>query len=265
VFLAATAVVLAASAAALFNSWPSVLASLTTAAPLEIQLVGVVAVGLIGVAVLSAVVGLAMGSLPPRVDWLPRLPDADAWRLGIAAGLAGAAALTTAAAVRSAAWARFPDVAPLGSVLPALATALSPVSSYMTQLAVVATTLAAIDAWTMSWTRRRLPASCGLLVLGFLAAGAPAGSHLGGWAVAGLITAAALALAYVTLLRFDLTLLPIALGVMAAVRLLARAIERPFPGAMAGALLGLLFVTALAAAWFHALRRRPAHDAGPAV
>jgi hypothetical protein len=52
---------------------------------------------------------------------------------------------------------------------------------------------------------------------------------------------------------------------MAAVRLLARAMERPFPGAMAGALLGLLFVTALAAAWFHALRRRPAHDAGPAV
>ena len=265
VFLGATAVVLAASVAALFNNWPSVLASLTTAAPLEIQLVGVVAVGLIGVAVLSAVVGLAMGSLPPRVDGLPRLPDADAWRLGIAAGLAGAAALTAAAAVRAAPWARFPDVAPLGSVLPALATALSPVSSYMTQLAVVATTLAAIDAWTVSWTRRRLPASCGLLVLGFLAAGAPAGSHLGGWAVAGLITAAALALAYVTLLRFDLTLLPIALGVMAAVRLLARAMERPFPGAMAGALLGLLFVTALAAAWFRALRRRAALDAGPAV
>jgi hypothetical protein len=135
----------------------------------------------------------------------------------------------------------------------------------MTQLAVVAATLVSIEWWTASWTRRRVPAAVALIVLGFLAAGAPPGSHLGGWAVSGAITAAALLAAYTTLLRFDLTMLPVALGVMTGVRVLARAAERPYPGAIAGGIGGVLLVTALAALWFGILRRTPATAPGPAV
>ncbi len=264
-FLAATAIVLAASVAGLFNSWPSIMANLSTAAPLQLQLIGVVAVGLIGVGILAAIVGLAIGALPPRLRELPRLPDRDALRLGIAAGLTGAAAATIAASIRSAPWARFPDVDALGAVVPMVETALGPVSSYMTQLAVVTATLVALDWWTASWTRRRLNGILTLAGVGFIAAGAPAGSHLGGWAIAGLITAAALAVAYVTLLRFDLTMTPAALGTMGAVRMLVRATDNPYPGAIAGGVLGALFVTALAALWFRALRRGAAAPAAPAV
>jgi hypothetical protein len=224
-----------------------------------------VAIGLIGVTVRSVIVGLAIGALPTRLDGLPRQTDRQALRLGIAAGLVGAAAAAVASALRDAAWAHVPDVGALAAIEPLLQTALTPVSSYMIQLAVVTATLTSLEWWTASWARRRVPAGLSLVAIGFLAAGSPAGSHLGGWAVAGAITGGALLLAYVTLLRFDLTMLPAALATMAAVRLLARAADRPYPGAIAGAVFGVLLVTALAATWFRALRRSTGSAVQPAV
>jgi hypothetical protein len=264
-FLAAAVITLTVSAAALCNSWPSVLANLPTAAPLQLELIGVVAVGLIGVGIMAAMVGLAIGALPPRLRMMPRLPDADTVRLGMAAGLVGAAAATIAAAIRSEPWARLPDINALGSFLPMVQTALDPASTYMRQLAVMMATLVAIDWYTASWTRRRLNGGLTLAVVGFVAGGAPAGSHLGGWAIAGLIIAAALAIAYVTLLRFDLTMVPVMLGTMVAIRVLVHAADRSYPGVLAGGVLGALFVTALAALWFRALRGVAPAPASPAV
>ena len=51
-----------------------------------------------------------------------------------------------------------------------------------------------------------------LTFVGFLAAGAPAGSSLVGWAAAGAILAVGLVVAATTALRADLTMIPIALG-----------------------------------------------------
>jgi hypothetical protein len=85
--------------------------------------------------------------------------------------------------------------------------------------------------------------------------GVPAGAHLGGWLAAGALSAAALPLAYATLVRFDPAILPIALGTMAIVEAVSRGMQRPFPGALTGALAAAL-VTALVAWWcFRALNR----------
>ena len=264
-FLGATAIVLVAAVAGLANRWPSLLVPLSTAMPLEVQLIGVVAIGLIGVTILAAMIGLAMGAVPGRLARRARVTDRDAIALGIAAGLFAAAAATVAAAVRAAPWARVPDVSALGTAVPVLDTALNPITGYMTQLAVVATVLVTADAWTAAWTRRRVAGTLALAVVGFAAAGAPASSHLGGWFLGGLVTAAALPLVYVTLLRFDLTMVPIALGAMFSVRLLARGAAHSYPGAIGGCVLGALLVTALAAAWFRVLRRREPAAVAPAV
>ena len=265
VFLAAAGLVLAASVAGLANGWPLLVANLSTAAPLQLQIVGVVAIALIGMAILAAMVGLALGALPPRLAAMPRLPAADAVRLGVALGLAGAAASLAAGALRAAPWSRYPDVSPLGAFVPLAETALSPVSGYLLQLAVIAATLVTIDVWTLSWTQRRVPALVILALVGLAGGGTPAGSHLGGWAVGGLVTAAAFAVAYVTLLRYDLTLLAIALGVMGCVRMLTRAASPAYPWAAVGFVAGALLVTALAAAWFRALRAPRAIPAAPAL
>jgi hypothetical protein len=104
-----------------------------------------------------------------------------------------------------------------------------------------------------------------LAVVGFLAGGAPAGTHLGAWAIGGLIPAAAVVAAYVTLLRFDLTMLPIAFGVTATVATLARAAGQPYPGAGIGSILAVALVTLIAAGWFRALRTVEPPAVAPAV
>src|SRR5260221_2249199 len=84
-FLAAAAMVLAASIVDLANGWPTVVASLSTSAPLPIQLLGIVAVGFIGVTLVAAVVGLAIGALPHPQGPRRRMPDRDAIRLRLTA------------------------------------------------------------------------------------------------------------------------------------------------------------------------------------
>ena len=52
--------------------------------------------------------------------------------------------------------------------------------------------------------------------------------------------------AYTTLLRADLTMVPIALGTMMAIGALTRGAQRPFPGALPGAIVAALVTVALA-------------------
>jgi hypothetical protein len=236
IFLAATAMVLVASIVDIANGWPSVLGSLSTSAPLEIQLIGIVAVGLIGLTILGAMVGLAIGSLPPRLAGLGRVSDGDALRLGVTA------------------WAQFPPVGSLGSVVPILAEAIDPMTGFLTRLAVIGATLLTIDRITCSWTRRRAAGLATLAVIGFLSVGVPSSGHAAGWALAGALIAFALAAAYATLLRFDITLVPIALGTMMAVGILSRGIQRPFPGALPGSIAAAILIGLVAYWWLNALR-----------
>ena len=94
-----------------------------------------------------------------------------------------------------------------------------------------------------------------MALVGFLGAGAPAGAELSGWASAGIVLAIGLLAAYTTVLRIDLTMVPIALGTMMALGTLARGAERPFPGALPGSLIAALLTVVLAWWLFRALRR----------
>ena len=264
-FLAATIIMLVVSAIGLVNNWPTVLGNLSTAAPFQFQIIGVIAVGAIGLTIVSVLVGLAIGMLPTRVAAMGRLPDRDAIGLGLAGGLTIAGALVVASAIRAAAWARAPQLDALGAIFPVLDAAFDPIAGVMTRIAVVTAACLAIDRWTVSWTRRRVPATVALTFVGFLAGGAPASSNLGTWAIAGVVMAAVLVAVYATLLRFDVTMVPIMFGVVGTVSALTRAAGRPYPGAVIGAILAAVFVTLLAAGWFRALRRAAPAGHVPAV
>jgi hypothetical protein len=254
-FVAAAALMLAASIAQAANAWPTVLASLETALPLQLQILGVVGIGLVGLTVTSSITGLAIGALPRQLAASGTLPDRDALSLGIASGLFGAAVLTGVAALQPPESGAAPNVAPLGTFVPFLAVALDPVAAFLTRMAIVSSLLAYVTAATSGWTRRRAGGVAALAAVGFLSAGAPEALHVGGWAAAGLLSAAALVIVYVTLLRADLTMVPIALGTMMAVDAIAAGAERPFAGALAGSIVASLIVAAVSWWWFRALRR----------
>ena len=66
VFLLGTALMLAASLVNAANGWPAIMASLSTAQPLPLQLAAVAGVGLVGLTLVAALVGLALGAVPRR-------------------------------------------------------------------------------------------------------------------------------------------------------------------------------------------------------
>ncbi len=254
-FLAGAAIMLLVSLVRTANNWPTVLAALSTAAPLQLQVIGGMAVALVGLTLISVLVGLALGALPHALGGVSTLSDADAMRLGIAAGFVAAAASAAAAALRTPVWAHFPDVSALGASVPMVKIALDPITALLTRTAVLTAALAAIEYVTRGWTHRRLPAVIFVAIVGLLAGGLPAGSHIAGWALGGVVLGATLVAAYVLLLRSDLTMVPIALGTLAIVSTLARGLERTHPGALGGSVLAALLVGATAWWWFRALRR----------
>jgi hypothetical protein len=196
---------------------------------------------------------------------MDRLRDRDAVPLAIAAGCAGGGAAALAGILRTPAWAWFPDLQPLGTAVPLVDQAIGPIGGLMTRMAIVMAACITLDRVTAAWTRRRAFAIAALAVVGFLSGGPPPGTDAVGWALAGLVTAAALVIAFVTLLRFDVTLVPLALAVMSAIGVVARAIQPPYPGALTGAVLGAAVLIGVAYLWFRALRRAAPTPAHPAV
>jgi membrane protease YdiL (CAAX protease family) len=258
-FLAAGALMLLVSVINAANGWPSTLAALQTAFPLAIQVAGGIGLGLVALTITSSLVGLAVGALPSRLAASSTLSERDAMQLGIAVGLFGAAASAGAALLAVPAWARTPSIVAMGNYLPIADVAIDPVVAFLTRTAIILSFLAAIDIVTHGWTRRRLLGAAALLLVGFLGAGVPAGSHVGGWFAAGLLLAGALLVSYVTVLRADLTMVPIALAVLMVVAALGRGVQRPFPGALAGSALAAMLLAIVAWFVFRALRRWRAH------
>jgi hypothetical protein len=254
-FLTAAALTFIVSVVRFANGWPSLLAAIPTAVPLPIALAGLVGIGIVGLILTASLVGLALGGQPLRLTTCLDLPDRDARMLGVAAGLVGAAVAIAGAWVRMPAWAHFPDLSPLATVAPALQVVLAPITSWMTRTAVILATLVMIERWTVGLTHRRLPAIAALVVIGVLATGAPEGHHIGMWAAGAAITTAGFLVAYLWLLRFDLTMVPLSLGTMSAVAILARGVQQPFSNALLASIGGAILIEALAFWLFAALRR----------
>ena len=254
-FLAAALMLLAASAISLLNGWPGVLAALNTAAPVSLQLVGVIGIGLVGISIASATVGLAAGNLPHVISRVGSLPDRDALKLGVAAGAVAAAVVALCGWLRTPPWAHAADVGPLGTVVPFVAVLLSPIAMVVTQSVVLATALSSIHYFTSGWSRRRVLGALGLVAFGLLAQGAPAGSQMGSWFLAGLIAGVGLLVLYVLLLRADLTLTFLVMGTMAVMGVIVRGLARPYPGALVASIAGAVVAGALAYWWFVKVRK----------
>jgi uncharacterized membrane protein len=128
--------------------------------------------------------------------------------------------------------------------------------------AVLVSAMVTIDHLTHGWQRRRWLGILFLALVGLAAAGVPAGLALTGWLLGAVVIMAAAIAAYVTLLRFDPTMVPLAVGTMVAVTTLIRGAERAYAGALTGSIAGAVIAAALGWCWFRLLRRARARVAG---
>ncbi len=254
-FAITAAVMFVLSLANAANNWPTTLSALQTSQPLQLQVLGLIGVGVVGLTLISVLVGLAIGAAPQRLARGARLENREAWQLGVAAGLFGTAVVAIATWLRTPEWADFANVGGQGTVVPLVAAAVGPLPGLLTRLAIVINTLIAVDSFSAGWTRRRLLSGLALVVVGIVATGLPQGGQLNGWMLASILTGLALLGTYALLLRADLTLVVPALGVMMALGALAQGLNRAYPAALAGSFIAAALVSAMAWWWFGALRR----------
>ncbi len=264
-FLITLAQFLLVSIATFVNRWPAMLASLSTSQPYVLQIGGLIGAGSVGLLIAAAVPSLVVGTLPLEIEEAGRVSDRVARRLGVAAGLIGAGVLVGAGWLRTPAWASAPDVAPLATTWPIVAVVLGPITTFLMRMALVAGVLAAMGRQTSGWTRRRPTGLIAIAAIGGTAVGAPMGSALGGWAAAVLVTAAALAVVGAWLLSLDLTMVPLALGVVGASEALLTGAARVYPGAMLDGIIAAVVILGVAWWWFQALRRWRDPSAGEAA
>ena len=262
-FVSAGGLMLVLSIIGLANTWPSLIANVPTAAPLQLALVGVIGIGAVGLLIRASLVGLALGAVPHRLTLSGEMPPTDATRLGIAVGLFGAAAAAIAGALSAPQWAQSPQIDAAGSLIPVLQAAVEPAIRAFMASAVMLPTLLTVDHLTMGWSRHRVLGVLLLLLVGFAAVGVPATTNSIGWLMAMAALGATLILAYVTVLRFDLSMVPLAIGTMVAAGALARGVARAYPGALAGSVIGALLAFALGWWLFGAVRKARARAAVP--
>jgi hypothetical protein len=265
IFVAAAGLMFIVSCANAANAWPLLLAELQTAQPFRLQILALLGLGSVGLTISALLVGLAIGGLPHRMAASGALPEREAFALGVSSGLFGTAALAAASVLNTPEWASSANVAALGTFVPFVDVVLDPIPGFMLRTAVVLTLLVSINAITAGWTRQRAFGTAAIFVVGFLGAGGPTGLGLSGWLEAGAIVGASLWIAYVTVLRADLSMVPVALGTMLAADALADATSRPFPGALMAYAAAAVLVFTVSWLWFRGLRRARARVAAASV
>jgi hypothetical protein len=254
-FFAVAALMLVATIAVSANAWPSTEAVMQTQVPLPIQLLGAIGVGLVGLIVSAALAGLALAAQPPRLADFGVLPERDAVSIGIAIGAAAAALSVLATAIRTPEWAEVAELSRSGSFMPILGVAIEPIAGLITRTAVILSLLVNVHHSTLGWRHRRVVAAIVLALVGFLSVGPPVGSDLTAWFIGGLLLAAGLVVVYPTALRADLTMVPVVLATMLAIRVLMQGVARPFPGAFPGAIVGAALTAAVGWWLFRVLRK----------
>jgi CAAX prenyl protease-like protein len=235
------------------NGFPSVMANLSTAQPLQLQLLVLVGSAAVGLALQSAAMALIAGAVPA---WSPggRVAPRTALMLGVIVGVIGAAARAATALVgaRGPVW---PSYAGATSFVPLAASAVSPIVTLLTRIVGLLLVVSIANRATAGWTRRRALASVLLAVMGGVLGTAGSPADLGPWIVSAIGIGLLFVAAYIFVLRHDVSIVPIAAAMMTMPGVLREGWAAAYPGALTGAIVAVLVMGAAAYVWFRALRQ----------
>ncbi len=257
-FLVVFAVFLVLTAVRFANGFPATMAALSTSQPLQLQLLVLIASGAVGFGLQSAAMALVAGAVPA---WSAagRMNARLAVRLGLAIGAISAAARAAGALVntRGPLW---PSYAGATSFVPFAAAALNPTVTMLTRTVFFLLVVAAVNWMTAGWRRRRVSAGVLLAVVGGVLGAAGSPMNLTPWLASAAAIGAVLVVAYVLVLRHDVSVVPLAVAVMTIAGTLREGWAAPFPGAVAGAIAGVILMGLAAFWWFRELRRLAARN-----
>jgi hypothetical protein len=257
-FLAVFGAYLVLSGIRVANSFPIMMASLSTSQPLRLQLAILLGTSVVGLGLLSAGLALIAGAAPVWSADSGRLESHMAIKIGIALGALAAVARAVSAMVGSSGpvW---PSYEGAGTLVPFLAAAVGPVLSALTRIVVLVLVVVAANWLSAGWTRRRALAAALLWIVGGLLGTPGSPENLGPWIASAALIGALFVAMYVTVLRRDVSVVPFGVLVMTLAATLREGWARPYPVALAGAIVGVAGMGAVAYWWFRALRQKSAN------
>jgi membrane protease YdiL (CAAX protease family) len=254
VFLVVFASFLVFSAARLANSFPTLMAQLSTAQPLQLQLAVLLGSTAVGVIVQSVAMALVAGAAPywcfaGRVS--PRVAATLGFSLGAVA--AGAVAISMLSA-RAPMW---PSYAGASSFVPVVAAATTPVIALLTRITFLLLIVGFANRLSAHWTRRRVLVGALVVCIGGVLGNAAPPLNLGLWIASAGLIGLLLLLAYVFVLRHDVSVIPLAAAVMTTAATLPEGLAQAYPSALPGALVAVALAWIVAYLWFRALAGSP--------
>ncbi|OLC84943.1 MAG: hypothetical protein AUH72_00320 [Acidobacteria bacterium 13_1_40CM_4_65_8] len=164
----------------------------------------------------------------------------------IAAAARAASALTSGGPL-------WPSYAGANSFVPFMASAVGPVVTLLSRIAVLTLIVAAANRLSAGWTRRRVLVGTLLVSVCGVLGNAASPLNLTTWIASAMLIGLLLTAAYVFVLRHDVSVVPIAVALMTTMGTLREGWTRPFPGALAGAIVASVVMCVVAYVWFRVL------------
>jgi hypothetical protein len=253
-FLWFFALLAALHAAMTINSWPRVSAQFSTAQPWMFQVLTSVGIAIVMLLVTAGAPALIIGFVhglrthPPSLDRKLRIP------LGLALGALVAGVMAWTKSLTAPSQPTWADYSPAVTLLPLAEVTLSPIVSFVLSTALILILLFAVDRYSERWTRRRALVSSVLLLFGFASAGLAYTDNLISWSLSGLTTGTLLIACYVLLIRFELSVIPLAVGLYLSLNVIGEGARRAFAAALPGSILAAILMIWIAIIWSGKLR-----------
>jgi hypothetical protein len=260
-FPAVGALFLLASGVRLVNGFPSLMAALSTSQPLQLQLFVLLASGTVGILLQSAAMGLVSGAVPV---WCRggAVERRLALRAAIALGAAaGAARILSTLPGGDRPWPSYDGAAAL---VPFLAAAVDPIGVLLARVVFLTLVVAAANQLSGIWTRQRLPVGVLLVLVGGVLGNAGSPRDLLVWIGVSVAIGLLFLVAYVAVLRHDVSVVPVAAAVMTSLGALREGLAAAYPGSLPGAIVSVVAMLSLGVLWSRALAiHAPAPTASP--
>ncbi len=234
----------------LINKWPSTIAKFSTTEPLLNQIFAAIAFPIVGILFISAGPALVLGFIQ---TWKTLRSHMNSIWLGFSLGalIAGLSACISALFEPSLEpfWAKY---SALSSFIPILGVGFNPLTGYIIGTTLFLLIFTAIARFSKGWTQRKILFSILLILLIFIITGASVNS-LRFWLFSGLLTGIIYLLAYLFVFRFQLALVPLALGSVAVLGELKQGILNAHPSAIPGAILAIILIVLISIYWHNKL------------
>lgn len=232
VFLRVLLLLWVAQVAGQLNQWPSVQAGFSTSEPLDHQVMVAVAGGLVGASLQALLLALVFGYVERTIAQSGESSVREDWLRGISAtlGVAGLVALFRKLAAPSLS-PEFADYSSLAAYVPWLSGVFTGVQHWAVGSALLLLIFVALHRVSQAG-RRKKAVLLGLFVLaGLVLAGIEEVETMRSWFLSGSLLGLLLWLAYAQVVRFNLRVIPVAVGVMLMLASLTQAVYNAFPSA----------------------------------